>query len=145
MPTATATQELVSNGGASVLSLKPSKASSNVAESSTAATLRSLYSRAAKAFLHRDFALTHSLLTSAFGIISPANQYNGGRDCRVSKEVGHSADYSRNNRVLLSPDLRRTRRLPACVARKSAAVTTVPRNVTSHALVTTLHAFQPAS
>lgn len=41
------------------------------AESSTAATLRSLYPRAANAFLHRDFALTHTLLTSAFALVAP--------------------------------------------------------------------------
>ncbi|KAI0777029.1 hypothetical protein BC629DRAFT_1594749 [Irpex lacteus] len=53
----------------SVLSLKPKPVAT--AESSTVATLRSLYSRAAKAFLHRDFSLTYSLLTSAFTIITP--------------------------------------------------------------------------
>ncbi|KAI0696460.1 hypothetical protein BC835DRAFT_1414290 [Cytidiella melzeri] len=68
MPTATATvssEELSS----SVLSLNSKL--SRAAESSTAASLRSLYSRAAKAFLHRDFSLTSSLLTSAFALIDP--------------------------------------------------------------------------
>jgi hypothetical protein len=37
----------------------------------TAATLRPLYARAARAFLHRDIVLTHSLLSSAFALISP--------------------------------------------------------------------------
>ncbi|KAI0077773.1 hypothetical protein K474DRAFT_1582622, partial [Panus rudis PR-1116 ss-1] len=36
-----------------------------------AATLRSLYPRAAAAFLNRDAALTHSLLASAFAILAP--------------------------------------------------------------------------
>ena len=71
MPTATTT--LTSEGlitdSTSILSLKAPKALA--AESSTAATLRSLYPRAAKAFLQRDFALTHSLLTSAFALLSP--------------------------------------------------------------------------
>jgi hypothetical protein len=53
----------------SILSLKAS--GPLAAESSTAATLRSLYPRAAKAFLQRDFALTHSLLSSAFALIDP--------------------------------------------------------------------------
>ncbi|KAI0091266.1 hypothetical protein BDY19DRAFT_991834 [Irpex rosettiformis] len=53
----------------SVLSLNSKQVPT--AESSTVATLRSLYSRAAKAFLHRDFSLTYSLLTSAFSIITP--------------------------------------------------------------------------
>lgn len=39
--------------------------------SSTAATLRSLYPRAATAFLQRDALLTHSLLASAFAILTP--------------------------------------------------------------------------
>src|SRR5258708_23942383 len=37
----------------------------------TATTLRPLYTRAVRAFLHRDIALTHSLLTSAFALITP--------------------------------------------------------------------------
>ena len=37
----------------------------------TATTLRPLYNRAARAFLHRDVVLTHSLLTSAFALITP--------------------------------------------------------------------------
>jgi hypothetical protein len=37
----------------------------------TVATLRPLYARAARAFLHRDIVLTHSLLSSAFALISP--------------------------------------------------------------------------
>ncbi|KAI0303561.1 hypothetical protein B0F90DRAFT_1706852 [Multifurca ochricompacta] len=36
----------------------------------TAATLRPLYSRAVRAFLHRNIVLTHSLLTSAFALIT---------------------------------------------------------------------------
>jgi hypothetical protein len=71
MPTSTAT--MTSPGrthSSSVLSLN-SKPLTTPAESSTAATLRSLYPRAAKAFLHRDFALTLSLLGSAFALIAP--------------------------------------------------------------------------
>ena len=37
----------------------------------TATTLRPLYNRAVRAFLHRDIVLTHSLLTSAFSLIAP--------------------------------------------------------------------------
>ncbi|KAH9963095.1 hypothetical protein BGW80DRAFT_1255485 [Lactifluus volemus] len=37
----------------------------------TAATLRPLYGRAVRAFLHRDIVLTHSLLASAFALITP--------------------------------------------------------------------------
>lgn len=40
-------------------------------QSNTAATLRPLYARAVRAFLHRDIVLTHSLLSSAFALISP--------------------------------------------------------------------------
>lgn len=71
MPTATATvtSEGVEPGSSSTISLKALKPVA--AESSTAATLRSLYPRAAKAFLRRDFALTHSLITSAFSLIHP--------------------------------------------------------------------------
>ncbi|KAH9856646.1 hypothetical protein C2E23DRAFT_808418 [Lenzites betulinus] len=67
MPTATTTATTPT----SVLSLKASHSSSL---SSTAATLRSLYPRAARAFLQRDVALTHSLLASAFSFLtSPAS------------------------------------------------------------------------
>jgi len=40
-------------------------------QQNTAATLRPLYTRAVRAFLHRDIVLTHSLLTSAFALITP--------------------------------------------------------------------------
>ncbi|KAH8987079.1 hypothetical protein EDB86DRAFT_2809173 [Lactarius hatsudake] len=36
-----------------------------------AATLRPLYARAVRAFLHRDVVLTHSLLTAAFALLTP--------------------------------------------------------------------------
>ncbi|KAI0787440.1 hypothetical protein C8Q74DRAFT_1315371 [Fomes fomentarius] len=62
MPTATTAT------APSVLSLKVPPPT---ASASAAATLRSLYPRAARAFLQRDVALTHSLLTSAFSLISP--------------------------------------------------------------------------
>ncbi|TFK49653.1 hypothetical protein OE88DRAFT_1702466 [Heliocybe sulcata] len=38
---------------------------------SPAAALRSLYPRAAKAFLQRNFTLTHDLITTAFDVLSP--------------------------------------------------------------------------
>jgi hypothetical protein len=38
---------------------------------SAATILRSLYPRAARAFLHRDISLTHSLITSAFSLLLP--------------------------------------------------------------------------
>lgn len=65
MPTATTTTTAPS----SVLALKAST-TLHASSSSTAATLRSLYPRAARAFLQRDVALTHSLLSSAFSILS---------------------------------------------------------------------------
>ncbi|KAI0768000.1 hypothetical protein BD413DRAFT_480128 [Trametes elegans] len=70
MPTATTT---TTTTPASVLSLKASSKlqSSSSPLSSSAATLRPLYSRAARAFLQRDVALTHSLLSSAFTLLSP--------------------------------------------------------------------------
>ena len=37
----------------------------------TAATLRSLYNRAARAFLHRDIEQTHALIASAFSLLQP--------------------------------------------------------------------------
>jgi hypothetical protein len=40
-------------------------------QSTTTATLRTLYNRAAHAFLHRDILLTHSLIESAFAVIHP--------------------------------------------------------------------------
>jgi hypothetical protein len=40
-------------------------------QQSTLATLRPLYTRAARAFLHRDVVLTHSLLASAFALLTP--------------------------------------------------------------------------
>ncbi|THH15340.1 hypothetical protein EW146_g5124 [Bondarzewia mesenterica] len=76
MPTATVTREIVTNSH--IIPLKASLATSpsvvseaQEVQTSRNATLRSLYSRAARAFLHRDVALTHSLLTSAFAILPP--------------------------------------------------------------------------
>ncbi|KAI0789856.1 hypothetical protein C8Q75DRAFT_717497 [Abortiporus biennis] len=70
MPTATMTEQELS--GAS-LALKSATTPSTL--NATAATLRSLYPRAAKAFLQRDISLTQSLLSSAFSILpSPAMQ-----------------------------------------------------------------------
>ncbi|KAJ3528204.1 hypothetical protein NM688_g8026 [Phlebia brevispora] len=71
MPTATTTFTAEDvDSSTTVISLKSSN-TSQAAESSAAATLRSLYPRAAKAFLQRDINLTHTLLTSAFALISP--------------------------------------------------------------------------
>ncbi|KAI0682658.1 hypothetical protein C8T65DRAFT_687261 [Cerioporus squamosus] len=68
MPTATTTTTT-----SSTISLKASQnpSSSPSPSSSAAATLRSLYPRAARAFLQRDVSLTHSLLISAFSLIHP--------------------------------------------------------------------------
>lgn len=73
MPTATTTilTEDMGSSSTPVISLKSEALQPQTAESSTAATLRSLYPRAAKAFLQRDIALTHTLLTSAFGLLQP--------------------------------------------------------------------------
>ena len=68
MPTATATMTMTTTVVAPnpTLNYKPN---GSTVSSSTVATLRSLYPRAATAFLHRNVALTHSLLTSAFSIL----------------------------------------------------------------------------
>ncbi|RPD68443.1 hypothetical protein L226DRAFT_563909 [Lentinus tigrinus ALCF2SS1-7] len=66
MPTATTTTT-----APSVISLKAMSSPQSSSLSSAAATLRSLYPRAARAFLQRDVSLTHSLLTSAFSLIHP--------------------------------------------------------------------------
>ena len=56
------------------VSSTPSTASSSTSfaqPNSTLASLRGLYPRAARAFLQRNVALTHSLLTAAFALIEP--------------------------------------------------------------------------
>ncbi|KAF9807760.1 hypothetical protein IEO21_08056 [Rhodonia placenta] len=71
MPSLTATTEAVS---ASTISLKASASlavSPTKSVGSTLSALRSLYPRAAKAFLQRNVPLTDSLLTSAFSLIEP--------------------------------------------------------------------------
>ena len=68
MPTATTTTH-TANSKAATIPLK--SAFMHPPSSSTVATLKSLYPRAATAFLQRDVALTHSLLTSAFAILTP--------------------------------------------------------------------------
>lgn len=84
MPTATATltAEDTESLTSSVINLKSEAVPGQVAESSTAATLRSLYHRAAKAFLQRDIPLTYSLLTSAFALIQPP-LYGGEDECAL--------------------------------------------------------------
>lgn len=69
MPTATTT--VTSTEVASTSMLSTSKANGSASSSSTVATLRSLYPRAATAFLHRNVALTYSLVTSAFSVLHP--------------------------------------------------------------------------
>src|ERR1700722_8923208 len=68
MPTATAT---VTSDSQTIKAVQPLQANG----STTAATLRSMYNRAARAFLHRDVAQIHSLLTSAFAILQPPASY----------------------------------------------------------------------
>lgn len=51
----------------------PTLASDTTAKQSRSAALRSLYNRAARAFVLRDISLTHSLLRSAFDLLSPPN------------------------------------------------------------------------
>ena len=76
MPTATLTTESYSE--THIIPLRASSAASKVMatdvreqQASIASTLRSLYNRAARAFLHRDVALAHSLSESAFAILPP--------------------------------------------------------------------------
>ncbi|KAF8071787.1 hypothetical protein FPV67DRAFT_897307 [Lyophyllum atratum] len=75
MPTATST--LTKSTYSTPISLKgtiPVTATlSSTPTSTTTATLRTLYNRAARAFLLRDISLTHSLIESAFAVIHPPN------------------------------------------------------------------------
>ncbi|KII85152.1 hypothetical protein PLICRDRAFT_45296 [Plicaturopsis crispa FD-325 SS-3] len=85
MPTTTTTTTKTASSSfiplkASSTSLPASSSSSPTTtttpkRSSTSATLRSLYNRAAPAFLHRDVVLTYSLLTSAFALLPPPSAY----------------------------------------------------------------------
>ncbi|TEB27012.1 hypothetical protein FA13DRAFT_1736799 [Coprinellus micaceus] len=75
MPTATSTLTTYTEPrklGAKV-SATPSTASTmdNAPSSTSVAPLRSLYNRAARAFLHRDIRLTNSLIESAFHMLKP--------------------------------------------------------------------------
>jgi hypothetical protein len=49
----------------------PSASSPAQPQQLSAKTLRPLYTRAVRAFLHHDIVLTHTLLTSAFALITP--------------------------------------------------------------------------
>ncbi|OAX42195.1 hypothetical protein K503DRAFT_734196 [Rhizopogon vinicolor AM-OR11-026] len=76
MPTATATTVLMKTAMVDILPQKlptsppiASKISSSTA--STEVTLQSLYNRAARAFLHRDVAVTFTLLNTAFVLLPP--------------------------------------------------------------------------
>ncbi|KZT02282.1 uncharacterized protein LAESUDRAFT_738864 [Laetiporus sulphureus 93-53] len=73
MPTnAAVTTEDVGAAAPASISLKAaSSPTSPTSSNSTAAALRSLYPRAARAFLQRDTALTHALLASAFTLLAP--------------------------------------------------------------------------
>lgn len=73
MPTATTTTNTTQDVTDGPLSSIPLKGTPNgtATTSATAATLRSLYPRAATAFLHRNVALTQSLLSSASSILHP--------------------------------------------------------------------------
>ncbi|KAG2060009.1 hypothetical protein BDR06DRAFT_1003061 [Suillus hirtellus] len=66
MPTATTTMATATVSTSDKL-LKPSSKSS----STTEATLQSLYNRAARTFLHRDVAITFTLLSAAFALLPP--------------------------------------------------------------------------
>ncbi|KAF8591056.1 hypothetical protein K439DRAFT_1656884 [Ramaria rubella] len=68
MPTSTATMTVPAATKVSKLPVTTGKSPSI---KSAVATLRSLYPRAARAFLQRDVVLTHTLLTSAFTILQP--------------------------------------------------------------------------
>ncbi|EMD33985.1 hypothetical protein CERSUDRAFT_159355 [Gelatoporia subvermispora B] len=68
MPTAVTT---ATTSPATVIALKGTQATSAATSKSATCTLRSLYPRAAKAFLQRNVALTHSLLSSAFALLHP--------------------------------------------------------------------------
>jgi hypothetical protein len=65
MPTATTTMTTLSTSDT-----LPHKTSTK-GSPSTEATLQSLYNRAARAFLHRDIAITFTLLSAAFALIPP--------------------------------------------------------------------------
>ncbi|EJF64776.1 hypothetical protein DICSQDRAFT_152986 [Dichomitus squalens LYAD-421 SS1] len=78
MPTATATTV-----ASPVIPLKASH-HAPATSSSTATTLRSLYPRAARAFLQRDILLTHSLLASAFALIHPPASVGTQNDALAS-------------------------------------------------------------
>ncbi|KAJ8519063.1 hypothetical protein ONZ45_g3968 [Pleurotus djamor] len=91
MPTATTT--LTSSSTSTTLKVKSSMNGSSSSatatagpSSSTSATLRSMYNRAAKAFLNRDISLTNSLLHSAFTLIpSPLALLPGKTDALCSQ------------------------------------------------------------
>ena len=76
MPTATATTVLTKTEMTDVLPPKiftnpPVASKYSPSPASTELTLQSLYNRAARAFLHRDVAVTFTLLNSAFALLSP--------------------------------------------------------------------------
>lgn len=74
MPTTTATRVFTKTVMADVLPPKASTCppiATKSSSSSTEVTLQSLYNRAARAFLHRDVAVTLTLLNSAFALLPP--------------------------------------------------------------------------
>ncbi|KAI0331855.1 hypothetical protein GY45DRAFT_1321653 [Cubamyces sp. BRFM 1775] len=117
MSTATAT----ATSPTSVISLKASQslhAHSSPSPSSTVATLRSLYPRAARAFLQRDVPLTHSLISSATSLLTPpasavslndslASQRRKWDILRITFETTlYASSSSSQNPESLSPTLR---------------------------------------
>ncbi|KAH7911078.1 hypothetical protein BJ138DRAFT_1179807 [Hygrophoropsis aurantiaca] len=76
MPTATETMTVKGDiSGHAILPLKAGPGSSKVSvTTSIEATLRSLYNRAARAFLHRDIQVTFTLLNSAFSMLRPPTE-----------------------------------------------------------------------
>ena len=61
-----------------------SPGASSSSTTGTEATLRSLYSRAAKSFLNRDVPQTHALITSAFQLVPPPPSTITDVDCQLS-------------------------------------------------------------
>lgn len=132
MPTATTTivRSDVDSMTSSVVALKTSS-STQVAESSTAATLRSLYPRAAKAFLQRDIALTHSLLTSAFALLVPP-LYAGEDELSVHRRKWDILRITLETTVYASPP-------PSADPKAFPAALRANQMLSSQSLITSLH------
>ncbi|KAF8269900.1 hypothetical protein EI94DRAFT_1659481 [Lactarius quietus] len=70
-PTVSSTPFIPLKVAATAASLPLLASPSSPQQQYTVATLRPLYTRAARAFLHHDIVLTHSLLASAFALLPP--------------------------------------------------------------------------